>query len=339
MKTTLSQLLNHNTLSVTQSEQVMDKIMQGDVSDAELASFLSFLRFRGETTDEITGFVKSLRKHSVKLEGCDEAIDTCGTGGDQASTFNISTASAILLSAAGVKVAKHGNRAVSSKSGSRDVLDVLGIPTESTPEQAASSLENMNMCFLFAPLYHQSMQHAMNVRKSLGFRTIFNFLGPLINPIQCTRQVIGVSDVEMAKKMAQALQSLGTDKTLIVTGKDGLDELSIHGENTIIEIDRKSVKTYTLQPEELGMNRGRLSSIQVKDAFESAKKIEAIFQMTADEDSINTLIINAAAGFYVSGYAESLIEGVDKAKETLKSGKGYQQLETLKAKSEVRSYA
>jgi anthranilate phosphoribosyltransferase len=335
VKKFLSPIMDGQTLSVQQSREAMDLIMNGEATESELASFLSLLRFRGESVDELTGFVMSMREHALKIEGFSHAIDTCGTGGDQASTYNISTASAILLSAAGITVAKHGNRAVSSKSGSADVLNVLGIPTESAPEEAVQSLTDYKMCFLYAPYYHQSMRHAMGVRKTLGFRTAFNYLGPLINPVQCKRQVIGVSDREIAKKIAMALNALGTEKALIVTGADGLDELSVHGPSTVIELNNGQINSYVIHPEDLSLKKGQLKNLQVKDAYESADKIQSIFAQTADEDSTNTLLLNAAAGFYIADDAKDLREGYECALMTLESGLALQQLEKLREKKEI----
>ncbi len=339
MKQFLTPIMEGKTLTIQQSRDAMDLIMKGEASESELASLLSLLRFRGETADELTGFVLSMREHALKIDGFSHAIDTCGTGGDQASTYNISTASAILLSAAGVTVAKHGNRAVSSKSGSADVLEVLGISTESTPDHAVKSLNDYNMCFLYAPHYHQSMRHAMSVRKSLGFRTAFNYLGPLINPVQCKRQVIGVSDEGIALKIAKSLKALGMERALVVTGAGGLDELSVHGPSKVIELNGGRLTTSIIRPEDFSMEEGKLENLQVKNAYESADKIQAIFQLSGDADSTNTLLLNAAAGFYISGNAKSLQEGVECAKETLNNGTAIQQLEKLREKKEVCYHA
>lgn len=283
--------------------------MEGKVPDSQIASLITILRFRGETVEEMTGFVKAMKENMTQLEGFENAVDTCGTGGDGASTFNISTASAIVASSLGVKVAKHGNRAVSSRSGSADVLECLNIPIQTTPEEARRSLEETNMSFLFAPLYHSSMKHVAKARKEVGFRTIFNLLGPLANPANTKRQVLGVSSLEHAEKMAETLKHFRSEHVLLVSGRDGLDEISISDETDVVELKDGNITKYTISPEQFGMNRGKLEEIQVSDAKESAKMIEEVLKNKGNESVKNIVALNSAAALYVAGKAKTFLKG------------------------------
>ncbi|MCK0472116.1 anthranilate phosphoribosyltransferase [Halalkalibacter sp. APA_J-10(15)] len=321
LKDVLRHCMNHETLSTEQAEQVMNEIMSGHATPSQIASLLTILRFRGETVEEMIGFVRAMRSHSVSIntQGVN-VIDTCGTGGDNLGTFNISTATAIVLSGLSVPVAKHGNRAVSSRSGSADVLEELSIPIQHSVEQASRSLQDYNLCFLFAPLYHQSMKHAVTPRKEIGFRTIFNFLGPMTNPANAKRQLIGVSDFEYAKKMANTLLTIGTERTLFVTGRDGLDELSITTESDLIEVAGNTKKEYTISPEEMGLKRGSLHDIQVDTPLESAELIRALLKGEANESATSIVALNAGAALYVYGKVSTIKEGVHQAQAALSSG-------------------
>ncbi|HET7616563.1 MAG TPA: anthranilate phosphoribosyltransferase, partial [Bacillales bacterium] len=236
-KVLLRKAVDGNTLTEAEARRAMDLIMEGDATQSQIAGLLTVLRYRGETIEEMTGFVRSMRDHVITVDHDMEVIDTCGTGGDGSSTFNISTAASLVVSALGVKVAKHGNRAMSSKSGSADVLEYLGIPTQADADEAIHSLKEKNMCFLFAQKYHVSMKHAAPVRREIGFRTIFNLIGPLTNPAGSRRQLIGVFDTAHAEKMAETLRNLGTERALIVTGAEGLDECSIAGHTDAVLLD------------------------------------------------------------------------------------------------------
>lgn len=299
---------------------MMDAIMNGEATPSQISSFLSILRFRGETVEELTGFVKSMRGHATTLEHSEDVLDTCGTGGDGSKTFNISTTVAIVLASMGVKVAKHGNRAMSSKSGSADVLEVLGIPVQGSPEDAIQALQSTNLCFLFAPLYHSSMKHASGPRKELGFRTVFNLLGPLANPANAKRQLIGVYDFNQASKMAEALKELGVERTVLVTGEGGLDEFSITGVSNYLKVENGAVETGSLSPEDVGLEKGRLEDIQVGSAEESAEVIKAIFNGEANASQRGIVLLNAGAALFVSGQASSIQEGVERVKEAIDSG-------------------
>ncbi|MCA0985780.1 anthranilate phosphoribosyltransferase [Guptibacillus algicola] len=332
-KQQLKDMVNGSTLSEGTAEKMMDFIMEGQVDDAQIASFLTLLEVRGETVDELTGFVRSLRNHVLQLDhGGLPLIDTCGTGGDGQSTFNISTAAAILVSSQGVKVAKHGNRAVSSKSGSADVLDELGIPTQSSRNLAVDVLREKNMCFLFAPNYHVAMKHAVNARKAVGFRTVFNSLGPLANPAGSQSQLIGVYSHEKALKMAEALKRLGTKRALLVTGGEGMDECSISTYTDFVELRDGEIDTYRLTPEEVGLESHHSNELKVETARESAKIISDIFDNKANKASSGIVLYNAGAALYLAGVCESIAEGVRIARKAVESGDASKQLALLNGK-------
>lgn len=327
----LKKLIDGETLSRESARFMMDQIMSGEATPNQISGFLAVLRFRGETVDELTGFAESLRQHADQLviDGRD-VLDTCGTGGDGASTFNISTAVAILISGMGVKVAKHGNRAVSSKSGSADVIEALGLSIPDSKETALNDLDAYGMCFLYAPAYHASLKHAAIPRKELGFRTVFNLLGPLANPAGSHRQLLGVYDHQSAEKMAEALCRLGTEKALLVTGDQGLDEMSITGPTKMLYVSDGKVTSSSVKPEDFGLERGQLKDLQVANVTESASLIEAIFSGTANASATNIVVLNAGAALFVAGKAKDISEGVSKAKHAIRHGVGLHQLNRLR---------
>ena len=332
VKETLSRLIEGEVLTASDARGVMNEIMSGNATASQIASIVTILRMRGEAVSEMVGFAQAMKEHAVAIPHVEQDVmDTCGTGGDKAKTFNISTATAIVLSALGVKVAKHGNRAVSSKSGSADVLEKLGISIQSTPEQAAASLKDYGMCFLFAPNYHHAMKHAAEPRKDIGFRTIFNLLGPMSNPANAKRQLIGVFDTSYAEKMAETLRELGTERAMLVTGREGLDECSITTMTDIVELRNGEITRYTLIPEEVGLQRGSLEDIQVSSSEESAAVIERILQSTATtETSKDIVILNSAAGLYTAGAVSTIKEGVSVVQEAFIHGNVKRQYERLR---------
>ncbi|MBN8207984.1 anthranilate phosphoribosyltransferase [Bacillus sp. NTK071] len=339
-KEQLQRMIAGETLSESMAEQIMDVIMEGKADDAQIASFLTILEMRGETVDELTGFVRSLRNHVIQLDhGGLPLIDTCGTGGDGQSTFNISTASAILVSSLGVKVAKHGNRAVSSKSGSADVLDELAIPTQSSRDDAIQTLKERNMCFLFAPNYHTAMKHAVNARKAIGFRTVFNSLGPLANPAGSQSQLIGVYSHEKALKMAEALKRLGTKRALFVTGGEGMDECSISTYTDFVELKDEEVFTYRHTPEDVGLLSCNQNDLRVDTSKESATIIKQIFNGDGNEASTGIVLYNAGAALYLAGASDSIKEGVQMASDAIKNGTARNQLNLLREEKELNVHA
>lgn len=335
----LNKVVDMRHLSREESREAMDLIMSGEVLSSQLASFLTALRIKGETIEEITGFALSMRDHSLKVEvDTTNLVDTCGTGGDGGKTFNISTASAIVAAAGGVRVAKHGNRAVSSKSGSADVLEKLGVHIQLGIEEARRCLEETNLCFMFAPFYHQAMKHAAGTRKEIGFRTVFNLLGPLANPAQADRQIIGVYDVNLAEKLAHVLRELGVVRCLVVAGEDGLDEISVAAATQIVELKEGNIRTYRLTPKDLGLSSYSLQDISGGKAEENAASIRNVFlgEKGADRDIV---LANSAAALYLADQCESLREGVEYAASIIDQGRAMAKLEQLVGLTRRMSHA
>ncbi|MCA0984078.1 anthranilate phosphoribosyltransferase [Halobacillus yeomjeoni] len=340
MREALSQIVNGHSMKEDEAYAAMNQIMNGETSTGQLMSLLSVMRYRGETVEELTGFVRAMRENMTRLDVEDDSIvDTCGTGGDGSSTFNISTAVSIVLASMGVKVAKHGNRKVSSKSGSADVLEALGIPVESTPEQGTKALKENGMTFMFAPLYHQAMKHAVPARQELGFRTVFNLLGPMSNPANAKRQLIGIYDTSFGEKMAESLHKLGSKHVLLATGRDGLDEITITGATDLVEMKDGRVHRFVIQPEDFGLETGVLEDIQITTTQESASMIYGVFAGTANESAVNIVTLNAAAGLYVAGKVENLREGVGKVQKALQTGGVLKYFESIAETKENRQYA
>ncbi|MGB8955004.1 MAG: anthranilate phosphoribosyltransferase [Tumebacillaceae bacterium] len=330
MKQALQTVISGGTLSCEEAEQMMGTIMSGGATDAQIAGLLTGLRMRGETVEEITGFARAMRQFSTKVDaGISGLVDTCGTGGDGADTFNISTTASFVAAAAGVRIAKHGNRSVSSKSGSADVLQALGVNVDLSPEQAAYCLKEIGISFLFAQLYHQAMKYAIGARKELGFRTVFNVLGPLTNPAGATRQVIGTFHADLVYKMAHALAELGTDHSLVVHGEDGLDEITITGPTKIAEVRGGRVqRVFTITPEEVGLTRAPIEAIKGGDPVQNAAIAREVLS-GAPGAPRDIVVINAAATIYVSGRAASIAEGVRLAQNAIDSGRALQLLQQL----------
>lgn len=334
-KALLKVLSEGKTLTKQEAKGAMDAMMEGNVPEAQVAGLLAMMRLRGETIAEMTGFALSMREHALLLDHSEpKLLDTCGTGGDDLSTFNISTTTAIVVSACDVKIAKHGNRAISSNSGSADVLEALRIPVQASPNEAITALRDKGLCFLFAPYYHQSMKHVAATRKQLGFKTIFNLLGPLVNPARANRQMIGVFDTNFAEKMAETLRELGTERALFVTGGDGIDECSITTHTDIVELNGNEISRYQLTPAEVGLKQGKLIDIQATSVQESAAIIENILSGIANKTAENIVVLNSAMALYVANEVETVQEGVLKIQTILKTGKAYQQFKKLQVKQE-----
>lgn len=339
LKDILGKAIAGHLLTEHEAKRAMDAMMGGEATSSQIASLLTVLRFRGETSEEMTGFVRSMREHAITLEHNMDVMDTCGTGGDGASTFNISTATAIVLSSLDVKVAKHGNRGMSSKSGSAEVLDELGIPTQSGMAEALERLKKKNMCFLFAQQYHASMKYAASPRKEIGFKTIFNLLGPLTNPANSKRQLIGVFDTSYAENMAETLNNLGTERAVIVTGGDGIDECSITSHTDVVILDRGTITRGKIVPEAFGLKRGDLRDIQVNGIRESADMIVSVLSGHGNESATGTVLLNAGVGLYAAGKADSMAEGVQEVRKAITDGRAYDQLQTLREEWRIESHA
>ena len=334
MKDYLEQLLNKQDLTVAQSTAMMNGIMSGEYTHAQVAGLLTAMRAKGETPDEVAGCAMVMRDKALRVSAGEDVIDTCGTGGDGGGTFNVSTASAFVLAAAGVPVAKHGNRSVSSKCGSADVLEALGVAVSLPPEGVTACIREAGIGFMFAPAYHSAMKHVMPVRKELGVKTIFNILGPLTNPAFAKYQVIGVYDERLLSMFAYALKNMGTKHALIVHGMDGMDEITLCDATKVCELTEDGeIKEYMITPEEFGLTRCEKSEMIGGDAEENARIIEALLdgEIGAKHDVV---ALNAGAALYVAGKAESILEGVALAKDILISGKAKQPLEAMKKASQ-----
>lgn len=319
MKEILLKLAKGNHLTEQEAEQAMHAIMRGEATAAQIAAYLTLLQARGETTAELVGSARAMREHALPLLVDDRIVDTCGTGGDGAGTFNISTAAAIVAAAGGVPVVKHGNRAASSLAGSADVLAALGAVLELRPEAATQCLKETGICFLFAQAYHPAMKYVAPIRRELGFRTMFNILGPLTNPARPKRQVLGTPNPEIAMKMAHVLASLGSEHALVVTSQEGLDEISISGITYLFEVKDHTVRELTIRPSDVGLQEYPLESVRGGTPEQNARLIEAIFsgETGARRDIV---VLNAAAAFFVAGKTTSIQEGARLAERLIDSG-------------------
>lgn len=329
MQQAIGRVVSGGNLARDEARTVMGEIMNGAATPAQIGSLITALRMKGETADEITGFAEMMRSmaSSVRTES-HNLLDTCGTGGDGADTFNISTTSALVAAAGGIRVAKHGNRAMSSKSGSADVLEALGVSIGLNSEQAAKCLDQVGICFMFAQTYHQSMKHAAGPRREIGVRTIFNLLGPLTNPAGADRQLLGLFDRSKTELIASVLQSLGLKRGLVVASYDGLDEISISAPSKVTELKDGAITTYDITPEQLGLRTYSVHEVVGGDAKRNAEMIHAVFRgaVGACRDIV---LANAGACFYVSGHCPSLQEGVQLAAATIDSGQALAKLEQL----------
>lgn len=306
-------------LSEDEAAAAMTEIMEGTATPAQIGAFLTALRLKGETVAEIAGMGRVMRQHALRVQYHGPLIDTCGTGGDGAGTFNVSTAAAFVAAAADINVAKHGNRAASSACGSADVLEALGARIELTPEQVVTCINETGIGFMFAPAFHPAMRHAGGPRRELGFRTVFNILGPLTNPAGAEAQVLGVPSADLVEKMAAALRRLGTKHALVVHSDDELDELSISAATLICEVDATGTRTYRVTPEEVGLERAPRAAVLGSDPQHNAKMMRAVLG-GADGPILDYTLLNAAAAFVVGGVATNLSDGVRRARETVKSG-------------------
>lgn len=326
----LKRLIERRELAHDEMLELMRQIMRGEVSPVMIAAILVGLRAKGETIEEIAAAAQVMREFASRVEVADKThlVDTCGTGGDAAHTFNISTAAAFVAAAAGAKVAKHGGRSVSSKSGSADVLEALGVNINLSPEQVARAIEQVGLGFMFAPNFHAAMRHAAPVRRELGVRTIFNLLGPLTNPAGAPNQVMGVFHPDLTGIQARVLQRLGSRRALVVHGLEGLDELSITGPTRVAELNNGEVREYTVQPEDFGLPTHAFASLQVSTVEESRDRVlKALDNAPGPERDI--VALNAGAAIYVAGLADSLAAGVARAREVMRSGEPRRRLEAL----------
>jgi anthranilate phosphoribosyltransferase len=325
----ITTLVEHRDLSGEDMYDVMHRIMTGQATPAQIGGFLVGLRMKGETVDEITAAARVMRELALHVHvSGPHLVDTCGTGGDGASTFNISTASAMVAAAAGARVAKHGNRSVSSSSGSADVLEAAGVRLDLDPEQVAACIEQVGVGFLFAPQHHGAMKHAIGPRREMRIRTLFNLLGPLTNPAGAPNQVLGVFSTRWVEPLARVLQRLGSEHVLVVHAEDGLDEISIAGPTRVAELKDGAITLYTVAPENFGMQSADLSTITVGDAAGSLALIRAVFAGQPGPAS-DIVALNSGAAIYAAGLATTLAAGVETAREIIHSGRASEILATL----------
>ncbi len=331
----LNQLLNRQDLPSEQMLATMRQVMGGELTSVQISAFLIALRCKGETVEEIAAAATVMRALSTKVEikNTEHLVDTCGTGGDGIQTFNVSTVSAFVAAAAGAKVAKHGGRSVSSTCGSADVLEALGVNVNQAPEQVAKSVDEIGIGFMFAPNHHSAMKHAAPVRKELGVRTLFNLLGPLTNPANAKRQVMGVFEKTLTGKLAQVLQKLGSEHVLVVHGADGMDEISFTGDTFVAELKNGKITEYVLNPAQFGLKIHSLKSIRVENAAQSKAMILDVLdgKSSAGTQSAarDIVLLNAGAAIYVAGLQPSIHAGIEHAAKMIDSGEAAKKLQQL----------
>jgi anthranilate phosphoribosyltransferase len=329
MQSAIGQLLDGHDLTRDEARAAMDTIMSGEATPAQIGGFLVALRLKGETADEIAGCAEAMRSHVLAVRPRrDDLVDTAGTGGDGGRTFNISTAAALVAAAAGAGVAKHGNRAVSSASGSADVLEALGFSLELPPERIARSIDELGFGFLFAPTHHPAMKHAAPVRKELAARTVFNVLGPLTNPAGARAQIVGVYSPDLVSTLAEVLAALGARRAFVVHGAGGIDELSPAGPNLVCEVVDSGVREREIDPLELGVRRCAPEELRGGTPEENAQAIRDVFS-GADGGRRDAILLNAAGAIAAGGHAEDLREGLELARTTVESGAAGERLEAL----------
>ena len=329
IQTAIKTVISGQDLGSDDMAEVMRLIMTGECTGSQIGGFLVGLHMKGESVDEISAAAKVMRELATRVDvEVDHLVDTCGTGGDSTGSFNISTASALVAAAAGAKVAKHGNRSMTSKSGSADVLEAAGVKLDISPEKVGECVEQVGVGFMFAPAHHGAMKHAIGARKELAVRTVFNVLGPLTNPAGAPNQVIGVFDGELVEVMANVLKQLGSRHVMVVHAEDGMDEISISAPTRVAELKDGEVTTYTLKPSDFGMQTAPLDALKVGSAAES---LQIILDVLADKPgpAHDIVCLNAGAAIYVAGCADSLAAGVEAAKAAISSGRASEVLHDL----------
>ena len=329
MQQAIKAVIERRDLTREEMTAVMQLIMTGEATPSQIGGFLVGLRMKGETVDEITAAATVMRELATKVEtASDHLVDTCGTGGDSSGSFNISTASAIVAAAAGAHVAKHGNRSVSSKSGSADVLEAAGVNLDVAPEQVGHCIDNVGVGFLFAQKHHSAMKHAIGPRREMAVRTIFNVLGPLTNPASAPNQVLGVFDKDLVEPLAHVLKQLGSRHVMVVHADDGMDEISISAPTTIAELKDGEVSNYCIEPREFGMQTADNSKIRVDGVEQSLAMIRSVFDNQPGA-ALDIVCLNAGAAIYVSGLADSHQQGIDLAQQAIADGKASKVLQNL----------
>jgi anthranilate phosphoribosyltransferase len=334
----LAAVVEGKTLPVEAAQAAMGSVMDGEATPAQLAALLVALRMRGETVEELAGFAAAMRARVLRVDAPEDAIDTCGTGGDGSNTFNISTAAALIVASSGIPVAKHGNRAMTSACGSADVLEALGVATDLSPEEAGAALHADGFAFLFAQLYHPAMKHAGPTRKEIGVRTAFNLLGPMTNPAGARRQLIGVGAASVAPKIADVLRLLGAERALVVHG-DGLDELPLDGRGVLYDVRPAGVTRHEVVAADLGLTQAPVSALKGGSPAENAAIVESILAGGEAGPRRDVVLLNAAAAFMASGRAEDLRHGISMSTETIGSGAATRLLARLRQEKKARDAA
>jgi anthranilate phosphoribosyltransferase len=328
IKEAIQTLISGKSLTMDEAASVMEEIMEGQVTPAQFGAFVTALRLKGETVEEIAGMAKTMRTKAIQVTVDGPVIDVVGTGGDGQNTFNISTAAAFVVAGAGLKVAKHGNRAASSQCGSADVLQALGVKVELTAEQVQRCIEEVGIGFMFAPSFHPAMKYAGAPRREIGFRTVFNILGPLTNPACAESYLLGVADNSLVEKLALVLQSLGCNHALVVHGEDGLDEMTITGKTQVCELKDGNINRYTASPEDFGLSRANPDSLKGSNAEENATLLRAILSGKPGPQR-DVVLINTAAALVAGDMASTLKEGMDLARKAIDSGQALAKLDKL----------
>jgi len=329
----IKSVMAHKDLGIDDMTSVMQQIMTGECTPSQIGGFLVGLRMKGESVDELAAAARVMRELSTTVEvHCDHLVDTAGTGGDSSGSFNISTASAIVAAAAGAHVAKHGNRSMTSKSGSADVLEAAGVKLDISPARIGECIEQVGVGFMFAPAHHGAMKHAIGPRREMAVRTVFNVLGPLTNPAAAPNQIIGVFDGELVELMARVLQQLNSRHVMVVHGEDGMDEISISAPTRVAELKNGEISSYTLSPADFGMELASVETLRVESAQQSLEVIRAVLANQAGP-ARDIVCLNAGAAIYVSGIADTLAAGVEAARAAISSGKAATVLDNLVART------
>jgi anthranilate phosphoribosyltransferase len=333
IKESIQKLIDGANLPFAESQEIMREVMSGKATNAQIASFLTALRMKGETVEELIAFVEVMREHCLRIHPRVQGrlVDTCGTGGDKIKTFNISTAAAFVIAGAGVAIAKHGNRSVTSRSGSADVLEKLGLNLKMSPETVEATIEQIGVGFLFAPAFHPAMKYAVEPRREIGIRTVFNVLGPLTNPASANAQLLGVYDQKLAEPLAYALKKLGCEEAMVVHGLDGLDEISTLGKTVIAWLKEGEVATMEVAPKDFGVKQARVADIKGTAPEESAEIMFEILNgnCAVDEPKTEIVLVNSAAGIMVGGNAEDFSYGMTVAHRSIESGAAVKKLKAL----------
>ena len=326
----LSRLMSSQSLRRDEAAKFLDALLDGEATNAQIGAALVALAIKGETVEELAGMATAMRSRAVRLQCRHERfIDTAGTGSSHAKTFNVSTAAALVIAGAGLAVAKHGNRAATSRTGSADVLTALGVQVTAAPEVSERCLNEIGICFMFAPLYHGATARVASIRRELGVHTTFNLLGPLTNPAAAPTQVIGVWHQSLVEPLARALALLGTKKAWVVHGFDGLDEITLADKTTVAEASNGSVRTFEIEPEDFGIRRGSLEALRGGDAADSARTIRKVLEGERRDEARDLVVINAAAGLVVGGMATDFVEARRQAEKSIDEGAAHAKLDEL----------